>query len=118
MLLEAELGRSSNASSNAIGRRWISVHGGGLEDPGRAEGPDGFRRLAAGCACLLIRGFTAAPITAAARTRRLASDGGHVPQATARKPGHQTRTKTLLSCHPARRVVAPDPYIRPARDGV
>ena len=27
-------------------------------------------------------------------------------------------TKTLLSCHPVGRVVAPDLYIRPARDGV
>jgi hypothetical protein len=38
--------------------------------------------------------------------------------AAARKRGHRTRTKTLLSCHPAGRVVAPDLCIRPARDGV
>ena len=32
--------------------------------------------------------------------------------------GHRTRTKTVLSCHPAGRVVAPDLCVRPARDGV
>lgn len=32
--------------------------------------------------------------------------------------GEEVRTKKLLSCHPAGRVVAPDLYIRPARDGV
>ena len=52
------------------------------------------------------------------RTRRLAPDGRAVPQATAIRPRHQIRTMTLLLCHPARRVVAPDLCIRPARDGV
>jgi hypothetical protein len=32
--------------------------------------------------------------------------------------GEEARSKTLLSCHPAERVVAPDLYIRPARDDV
>jgi hypothetical protein len=32
--------------------------------------------------------------------------------------GEEAGTNTLLSCHPAGRVVAPDLYIRPARDGV
>ena len=32
--------------------------------------------------------------------------------------GEGAGTKTLVSCHPAGRVVAPDLYIRPARDGV
>ena len=32
--------------------------------------------------------------------------------------GEEARSKTLLSCHPAERVVAPDLYIRSARDDV
>jgi hypothetical protein len=34
-------------SSNATGRRWISVHRGERENLGQAEGPDGLRRLTA-----------------------------------------------------------------------
>jgi hypothetical protein len=39
--------RSSNASSNAIGRYRISAHRGDREDPGPAEGTDDLGRLAA-----------------------------------------------------------------------
>jgi hypothetical protein len=39
--------RSSNASSNAIGRYRISAHRGDREDPGLAEGTDDLGRLAA-----------------------------------------------------------------------
>jgi hypothetical protein len=39
--------RSSNASNNATGRRWISVHRGEREDPSQAGGTDGLGRLTA-----------------------------------------------------------------------
>jgi hypothetical protein len=38
---------SSNAGSNAIGRRWITAHRGEREDPGPVEGPNEPERLSA-----------------------------------------------------------------------
>jgi hypothetical protein len=65
------------------------------------------------------------PANAAGTTTWLGARGpGHGGDLTRKRSlvgsgdGEEARSKTLLSCHPAERVVAPDLYIRPARDDV